>query len=66
MKKDATAVPRLNTINHQQLVLRTLDAERLVDDDHSVAVHLGTGGPPALIEELKAAQINFDSSGIVS
>ncbi len=36
MKKDATAVPRLNAINRQQLVLRTLDVERLVDEDHSV------------------------------
>jgi transposase len=36
VKKDATAVPRLNAINRQQLVLRTLDVERLVDDDHSV------------------------------
>ena len=35
MKKDATALPRLNTINRQQLVLRTLDVERLIDEDHS-------------------------------
>lgn len=35
MKKDATAVPRLNAINRQQLVLRTLDVEKLIDDDHS-------------------------------
>ena len=35
MKKDATALPRLNSINRQQLVLRTLDVEKLIDDDHS-------------------------------
>ncbi len=35
MKKDATALPRLNAINRQQLVLRTLDVEKLIDDDNS-------------------------------
>jgi len=35
VKKDATALPRLNSINRQQLVLRTLDVEKLIDDDHS-------------------------------
>jgi len=35
VKKDASTLPRLNWINRQQLVLRTLDVERLIDDDHS-------------------------------
>jgi hypothetical protein len=35
VKKDATALPRLNAINRQQLVLRTVDVERLIDEDHS-------------------------------
>jgi transposase len=35
VKKDATALPRLNVINREQLVLRTLDVEKLIDDDHS-------------------------------
>lgn len=35
MKKDAGALPRLNAINRQQLVLRTVDVEELIDDDHS-------------------------------
>ena len=29
------AAPRLAPINRSQLVLRTVDAERLIDDDHS-------------------------------
>ena len=35
MKKDAPALPRLNAIKRQQLVLRTLDVEKLIDEDHS-------------------------------
>lgn len=35
MKNDGAAVPRLNAINRQQLVLRTVDVERLIDQDHS-------------------------------
>jgi transposase len=35
VKKDATALPRLNAIDRQQLVLRTVDVEKLIDDDHS-------------------------------
>jgi transposase len=35
VKKDEAALPRLNAVNRQQLVLRTLDVDRLVDDDHS-------------------------------
>lgn len=35
VKKDATALPRLNAIDRQQLVLRTVDVERLIGEDHS-------------------------------
>jgi len=30
------AVPRLVSINRQQLVLRSMDVEKLVDEDHCV------------------------------
>jgi len=36
MMSDATAVPRLVAIDRRQMVLRTVDVEKLVDDDHSV------------------------------
>ncbi len=35
MNKDSAALPRLNAINRQQLVLRTVDVEKLIEDDHS-------------------------------
>jgi transposase len=36
MSGDPQAVPRLVSINRQQLVLRSMDVEKLVDQDHSV------------------------------
>lgn len=36
MTCDPAAVPRLVSINRQQLVLRSMDVEKLVDDDHCV------------------------------
>src|SRR5438445_5233543 len=36
MMSDATAVPRLVAIDRRQMVLRTVDVEKLVDDDHCV------------------------------
>jgi len=36
MSKDESAVPRLVTIDRRQLLLRTVDVEKLVDDDHCV------------------------------
>lgn len=35
MNNESAAPPRLNTVNRQQLVLRTVDVERLIDDGHS-------------------------------
>jgi transposase len=36
MTSDATAVPRLVPIDRRQMLLRTVDVEKLVDDNHSV------------------------------
>ena len=36
MSDDPRAVPRLVSINRQQLVLRSMDVEKLVDEDHCV------------------------------
>ena len=36
MIKDEPAVPRLVAIDRRQLLLRTVDVEKLVDDEHSV------------------------------
>src|SRR5438445_2504641 len=36
MMSDATAVPRLVAIDRRQMLLRTVDVEKLVDDDHCV------------------------------
>ncbi|MGC2531033.1 MAG: hypothetical protein WA639_25075 [Candidatus Acidiferrum sp.] len=36
MTNEPAAVPRLVSINRQQLVLRSMDVEKLVDDDHCV------------------------------
>src|SRR5580693_9873532 len=36
MSDDSRAVPRLVSINRQQLVLRSMDVEKLVDEDHCV------------------------------
>src|SRR5260370_17880634 len=36
MSNDETSVPRLVAIDRRQLLLRTVDVERLVDDAHSV------------------------------
>ncbi|HEV2194295.1 MAG TPA: IS1182 family transposase [Candidatus Acidoferrum sp.] len=36
MSDDPRAVPRLASINRQQLVLRSMDIEKLVDEDHCV------------------------------
>jgi hypothetical protein len=36
MSDDPRAVPRLVSINRQQLVLRSVDVEKLVDENHCV------------------------------
>ena len=36
MADDATAVPRLVSINRQQLSWRSVDVEKLVDEDHCI------------------------------
>ena len=36
MSDDSRPVPRLVSINRQQLVLRSMDVEKLVDEDHCV------------------------------
>ena len=36
MSDEKTPVPRLVSINRQQLLLRTVDVEQLVDDGHSI------------------------------
>jgi hypothetical protein len=36
MSDDPRAVPRLVSINRQQLVLRSMDVEKLVDEEHCV------------------------------
>jgi len=38
------AVPRLVSINRQQLVLRSMDVEKLVDEDHCVRTIWELGG----------------------
>jgi len=36
MSDDSRGVPRLVSINRQQLVLRSMDVEKLVEEDHCV------------------------------
>lgn len=36
MTSDGAAVPRLVAMDRRQMLLRTVDEEKLVDDDHSV------------------------------